>query len=194
MIERVGVFCGSSRGNDPVYAHAAAQVGALLAERGIGLVYGGGNVGLMGVVADACLAGGGEVIGVIPQSLLDKEVGHRGLTELHIVSTMHERKALMADLANSFLALPGGYGTWDEFCEILTWCQLGLQRKTFGLLNVKGYYDPMLRMADVAVAEGFLSPVHRGIILTGADPAELLERLVNTSPAVVDKWLDRSAR
>ena len=194
MVQRLCVFCGSSSGSDPIYAQAAAHVGTLLAERKISLVYGGGKVGLMGAVADACLAAGGNVVGVIPQSLLDKEVGHRGLTELHVVSTMHERKALMADLADSFLALPGGYGTWDEFCEILTWCQLGLQRKTFGLLNVKGYYDPMLQMADHAVAEGFVRAIHRDMILTGADPAELLDRLIETEPPLVDKWLDRSAR
>ncbi len=194
MIQRLCVFCGSSSGTDPAYAAAAAQVGTLLAERNIGLVYGGGNIGLMGVVADACLAGGGNVIGVIPQSLLNKEVGHRGLTELHVVATMHERKALMADLADAFLALPGGYGTWDEFCEILTWCQLGLQRKAFGLLNVKGYYDAFLHLADRSVADGFVRPVHREIILTGSDAAAMLDRLTTKRPPVVDKWLDRAAR
>ncbi|MEO8027401.1 MAG: TIGR00730 family Rossman fold protein [Bryobacteraceae bacterium] len=193
-MRRLCVFCGSSSGRDPVYAESATLIGRQLAARGIGLVYGGGNVGLMGVVADACLQSGGSVIGVIPRSLLEKEVGHRGLTQLHVVETMHERKALMADLADGFLAMPGGYGTWDEFCEILTWCQLGLQRKAFGLLNVKGYYDPFLALADHAVQEGFLRPVHRGLVLTDQDPVALLDRLIDYAPPVVDKWLDRAAR
>src|ERR1700722_11653894 len=173
MLKRICVFCGSSSGAREIYAQSARQVGQLLAERGIELVYGGGNVGLMGAVADACLSAGGRVIGVIPQLLVDKEVAHKGLSELHVVQTMHERKALMADLADAFLALPGGYGTWDELCEILTWSQIGIQSKASAILNVNGYYDPLLAMADRAVAEGFLRDLNRQLLLTDTDPARL---------------------
>ena len=151
------VFCGSNLGIRPVYRAAAERLASLLLQRGIELIYGGGNVGLMGVLADTMLAQGGRVIGVIPQSLLAREVGHRGLTKLHVVSSMHERKALMADLSDAFLALPGGFGTFEEFCEIVTWSQLGIHQKPCGLLNVDGYYDPLLRLFDHAVGEGFLA-------------------------------------
>jgi len=194
MMQRICVFCGSSSGKGESYLQAARQVGRLLCERGIELVYGGGNVGLMGALADACLAQGGRVIGVIPQLLVDKEVAHQGLTELHVVQTMHERKALMADLAGAFLALPGGYGTWDELCEVLTWSQIGIQRKPNALLNVNGYYDPLLAMVDRAAAEGFLLDVNRELLLTGADPARLLDRLETYVMPVVDKWMDRMNR
>src|SRR5271154_1287843 len=153
MLRRICVFCGSSSGTGDTYLQSARRVGRLVCVRGIELVYGGGNVGLMGALADACLAGGGRVTGVIPQLLVDKEVAHQGLTQLHVVQTMHERKALMADLADAFVALPGGYGTWDELCEVLTWSQIGIQRKASALLNVNGYYDPLLAMADRAVSE-----------------------------------------
>src|SRR5262245_4044044 len=139
MLRNVCVFCGSSCGTKPVYSRAAQQIGQLLSQRKIGLVYGGGNVGLMGQIADACLNEGGRVVGVMPKALVEKEIAHRGLTKLHVVESMHERKALMADLADAFIALPGGYGTWDEFCEVLTWSQLGLHRKACALLNVNGY-------------------------------------------------------
>ena len=173
---------------------AAREVGRLLAERGIVLVYGGGKVGLMGAVADACLTAGGQAIGVIPQLLVDKEIAHRGLTDLRIVQTMHERKALMADLADAFLAMPGGYGTWDELCEVLTWSQIGIQYKASGLLNVNGYYDPLLAMADRAVADGFLPEVHRELLLTDSDPARLLTYLEKYRPPMMDKWMDRANR
>lgn len=194
MLQRICVFCGSSSGTGEAYLLAAREVGRLLCERGIELVYGGGRVGLMGAVADACLAAGGRVIGVIPQLLVDKEVAHQGLTELHVVQTMHERKALMADLSGAFLALPGGYGTWDELCEVLTWTQIGIQRKASALLNVNGYYDPLLAMADRAVAEGFLLAENRELLLTGTDPSQLLDRLQAYVPPVAGKWMDKMDR
>jgi uncharacterized protein (TIGR00730 family) len=194
MMQRICVFCGSSSGTGEIYLQAAREVGRLLCERDIELVYGGGRVGLMGAVADACLAAGGRVTGVIPQLLVDKEVAHRGLTELCVVQTMHERKARMADLADAFLALPGGYGTWDELCEVLTWSQIGIQRKASALLNVNGYYDPLLAMADRAVAEGFLRDIHRELLLTDTDPVRLLDRLETYVTPVVDKWMDRTNR
>jgi len=190
MLKRICVFCGSSAGTREVYAQSAQEVGRLLAGRGIELVYGGGRVGLMGAVADACLTAGGRVTGVIPRLLWDKEVGHRGLTELRIVETMHERKALMADLADAFLALPGGYGTWDELCEVLTWSQIGIQQKASALLNVNGYYDPLLAMADRAVTEGFLRDLHRAMLLTDSDPVRLLDRLESYVAPAVDKWME----
>jgi uncharacterized protein (TIGR00730 family) len=189
MVRRMCVFCGSSSGTRPIYVQAAQTVGRLLAERGIELVYGGGKVGLMGAVADACLQHGGRVIGVIPQLLVEKEVAHPGLTELRIVGSMHERKALMADLADAFLILPGGFGAWDEFCEILTWSQLGLQRKACAVLNVNGYYDPLLDMADKAVDEGFLRPIHRGLLLAEQDPVAVIEHLTTYTVPIVDKWV-----
>jgi len=177
MLKRVGVFCGSSSGVNALYTEAARAVGKLLCRRGVELVYGGGNVGLMGVLADACLAEGGRVIGVIPQALVDKEVAHQGLTELRVVSSMHERKAAMAELSDAFAALPGGYGTWEELFEMLTWTQLGIQRKACGLLNVNGYYDPLLELADQAVSEGFLREANRELLLSDDEPERLLERL-----------------
>ncbi len=177
MLRRIAVFCGSSSGAHSIYEHAARAVGRLLGRRGFELVYGGGNVGLMGALADACLHEGGRVIGVIPQSLADRELAHRGLTELRVVGSMHERKAVMADLSDAFVALPGGFGTWEEFFEMLTWSQLGLQRKPCALLNVNGYYDPLLELADRALAEGFVRDVNRGLLLSDIDPERLLERL-----------------
>jgi uncharacterized protein (TIGR00730 family) len=194
MLKRICVFCGSSSGTREIYVRSAQEVGRLLCDRGIELVYGGGNVGLMGAVADACLSGGGRVIGVIPQLLVDKEVAHKGLTELRVVQTMHERKAIMADLADAFVALPGGYGTWDELCEVLTWSQIGIQRKASALLNVNGYYDPLLAMADRAVAEGFLRDVNRELLLTDTDAARLLDRLEGYVIPVMDKWMGRADR
>jgi uncharacterized protein (TIGR00730 family) len=194
MLQRICVFCGSSSGTGETYLQAAREVGRLLYERNIELIYGGGKVGLMGAVADACLAPGGRVTGVIPQLLVDKEVAHRGLTELRVVQTMHERKAMMADLADAFLALPGGYGTWDELCEVLTWSQIGIQRKASALLNVNGYYDPLLAMMDRARSEGFLRDIHAELLLTDTDPARLLNRLETYVMPVVDKWMDRTNR
>lgn len=182
MLRRVCVFCGASTGSEPVYLEIAQTVGRLLCARGIELVYGGGNVGLMGALASASLSAGGRVIGVIPQMLVDKEVAHTGLTELRVVSSMHERKFMMADLSDAFLTLPGGFGTWEEFFEILTWSQLGILKKPCAVLNVNGYYDPLLAMADRAVAQGFVRVDQRGLLLSDTDPARILDRLGNPPP------------
>lgn len=178
-MKSICIFCGSRLGSKPIYREMAATVGKLLAHQQLRLIYGGGNIGLMGVIADTVLAHGGEVVGVIPSHLQEQEVGHSGLTELHIVRTMHERKALMADLADAFIALPGGFGTFEEFCEILTWAQLNLHRKPCGLLNVHQFYEPLLQQFDRAVEEGFLRPEYRSMVLTATDPEELLMRLHN---------------
>jgi uncharacterized protein (TIGR00730 family) len=185
MLRRICVFCGSSSGVRPAYGQAAQTVGRLLGRRGIELVYGGGHVGLMGMVADACLKEGGRVIGVIPQALADKEVAHTGLTELRIVGSMHERKFVMAQLSDAFLALPGGYGTWEEFFEVLTWSQLGIQSKPCAILNVDGYYDPLLQMADKALSHGFVRDGHRNLLLADVDPEQLLDRLSNSAATPV---------
>jgi len=191
---RLCVFCGSSTGNRPAYRDAAEQLGLLLVERGIELVYGGGNIGLMGVLADTVLARGGRAIGVIPESLMAKKVGHTGLTELRIVNSMHQRKALMSDLADGFIALPGGFGTVEEFCEVVTWSQLGLQSKPCGLLNVENYYAPLLELFDHAVCEGFLHKKKRRLVLDDDDPAHLLEKMARFQPVQVGKWIERDER
>lgn len=191
MIKRVCVFCGSSPGARPAYASAAAALAQCLVARGITLVYGGGNVGLMGILADTARAAGGEVIGVIPRGLVAKEVAHVGLADLRVVESMHERKALMAELSDAFIAMPGGYGTFEEFCEILTWTQLGLQRKPCGILNIEGYYDLLLKMFDHAVTERFVKPVHRELFIADTSPETLLERLLVYQAPLVDKWLGR---
>jgi uncharacterized protein (TIGR00730 family) len=194
-MRRLCVFCGSSAGGRPEYAAAARELGALLARHGLGLVYGGGHVGLMGVLADAVLAGGGEVIGVIPQALMDRELAHPGLTELRVVGTMHQRKALMADLADGFAALPGGYGTGDELFEILTWAQLGLHARPIGLLNTAGYFDALLAWLDHMVREQFLRPEHRRLLLAADNPAALLDLLRQPPPAEpVGKWITPADR
>ena len=188
-MKRVCVFCGSSPGVRKSYALAAARLAENLAASGLTIVYGGGNVGLMGILADAALKAGGEVIGVIPGMLASKELAHSGLTELRVVGSMHERKALMAELSDAFIAMPGGYGTFDEFCEILTWTQLGLKRSPCGLLNIDGYYDHLLKLFDHAVAEQFVKPVHRRMVLDDSDPASLVSRIKGYSAPVVDKWI-----
>ena len=176
-IRRVSVFCGSNVGARPAYAEAARRLGGLFGERGLGLVYGGGNLGLMGVLADAALAAGADVIGVIPEAMEAMGRAHRGLSEQHVVSSMHERKALMADLADAFLALPGGLGTLDELFEAWTWAQLGLHAKPIGLLDVEGFFAPLVAHLDRAVAEGFVREEHRGMLVVEARPERLLERL-----------------
>lgn len=188
-MRRICVFCGSSPGQQPTYREAARRMGQTLARSGLGLVYGGSKVGLMGALADAALEHGAEVIGVIPQALFEKEVAHTGLSELKVVASMHERKALMASLADGFVALPGGFGTLEEFCEVLTWSQLGLHRKPLGLLNVAGYYTPLLGMFDHAVREGFVRPEHRQMILVDENPAGLLEQLRSYVPMARSKWI-----
>ena len=169
----------------------ARRVGTTLARRGLRLVYGGGRVGLMGIVADAALAAGGEVIGVIPRALAEREIAHAGLTTLHVVASMHERKALMAELADGFLALPGGYGTLEEFCEVLTWAQLGIHAKPCALLDVDRFYAPLVAMFDGAVAEGFVRPDHRALVLAGDDPDELLTAMTRYTPTHAVKWMER---
>ena len=165
-----------------------------MVRRNIGLVYGGGNVGLMGIIADAVLRWGGEVQGVIPKNLMALEVGHKGLTKLHVVRSMHDRKALMANLSDAFVAMPGGFGTLDEFCEVVTWTQLGLHVKPCGILNVLGFYTPLLRMFDHAVEERFLKPENRALVLAQESPADLLQALEEWRPVRVEKWLDREKR
>jgi len=193
-MKRICVFCGSSPGSRPEYRTAAEEMAAELVRRNIGLVYGGGNVGLMGVIADAVLRAGGEAVGVIPEHLMAREVGHKGLTKLHVVRSMHERKALMADLSDAFVALPGGFGTLEEFCEVVTWTQLGLHAKPCGILNVLGYYSPLLRMFDHAVEERFLKPENRALVLARNQPADLLRALEDWRPTHIEKWLSRETR
>jgi uncharacterized protein (TIGR00730 family) len=173
----VCVFCASSHGANPAYRDAARRVGRLLARQGIELVYGGGCVGLMGTIADAALAAGGRAVGVMPVSLVEREIAHTGLTELHVVASMHERKARMADLSDAFMALPGGFGTLDELCEILTWAQLGIHRKPVGLLNVASYYDHFLALLDHQVREGLLQSRHRDYLTIDDDPERLFKKL-----------------
>ena len=193
-MRRICVFCGSSQGSRPEYSAATEEMATELVRRNIGLVYGGGNVGLMGVIADAVLRAGGEVVGVIPEHLMAREVGHKRLTKLHVVRSMHERKALMADLSDAFVALPGGFGTLEEFCEVVTWTQLGLHAKPCGILNVKGYYSALLRMFDHAVQEPFLKPENRALVLARESPADLLHALEEWRTIHVEKWLSRDTR
>ncbi len=176
-MSRICVFCGSKRGNRPLYVELAGRLGRGLAGRGHDLVYGGGATGLMGVVADAVLEAGGEAIGVIPRSMATREVAHPGLTRMHVVATMHERKALMAELAGAFIALPGGYGTFEELMEMITWAQLGIHRKPVGLLNADGYFDPLVEMFDRAVQEGFVRPKYRSLCRVEAGVDGLLSEL-----------------
>ena len=190
MHRSICVFCGSSPGANPAYSEAARELGAVLAAEGRRLVYGGGNVGLMGVVADAVLQAGGTVVGVIPQHLLDLEVGHRGVTELRVVHSMHERKEQMSTLADAFVLLPGGLGSLEEFFEIWTWGQLGMHDKPCGLLNVAGYFDGLLEFLDRAVDEKFVRDVHRGMVVVESDPADLLARFEAYEPPRVVKWIN----
>ena len=193
-MQKFCVFCGSNPGGEPAYTEAAVSVGRLIASRGGRLVYGGGRVGLMGSVANAALEAGGEVIGVMPRSLVEKEIAHNGLTKLHIVESMHERKALMEKLSDAFLLLPGGFGSWDEFSEIVTWAQLGIHAKPCGILNVAGYYDPFLAQIDRAVAEGFVRPAHRNIVLVASDAGTLLSRLMSAPVVSEIKWAQPTNR
>ena len=186
------VFCGSRSGTEPAYDEAARELGRTLAAENITLVYGGGRVGLMGVVAEAALGAGGEVVGVIPQALLEREIAHTGLTDLRVVGSMHERKALMSELSEGFIALPGGTGTLEEFFEVLTWAQLGEHRKPCALLNAGRYYDPLLVLFDHMVAKGFLSEEHRAMVLVETEPEALLEALAGYKPPRVVKWIDRA--
>ena len=193
-IEKLCVFCGSSSGSLPVYADAARHLGDQLAASGVTLIFGGGRVGLMGILADAVLAAGGKAVGVIPRSLVDKEIAHASLTQLHIVASMHERKALMADLADAFLLLPGAYGSWEEFCEVVTWLQLGIHRKPCAVLNVNGYYDSLLAQSARALADGFLRPAHHDMIIVEHDPAGVLAQLAAAPLPAEAKWVQPQQR
>ena len=192
--KRICVFCGSSPGADPIYIETAVKLGHLLAHQGIGLVYGGASIGVMGAVAGAALEAGGEVIGVIPKHLLDKEVGHHGLTELHVTRNMHERKMKMADLSDGFIALPGGMGTLEEIFEVLTWGQLGIHGKPCGFVNVLGYYDKLLQFLDHAVDQEFLRPQHRSIALVDDTAEGLLMGLLAYESPKIYKWIDKEDR
>lgn len=192
-MRRVCVFCGSSLGSRPAYPDAARRLGEALARRRIGLVYGGGGIGLMGVIADAALAAGGEVIGVIPGALEGRELAHGKLTKLLVVGSMHERKAKMAELSDAFVALPGGLGTLEELAEVLTWAQLGLHRKPCALLDVGGYWQPLTALLDHAVAERFVRPEHRAMLLMDDDPEAILDRLSSYRPPAVEKWIDKKS-
>ncbi|MGM0557204.1 MAG: TIGR00730 family Rossman fold protein [Myxococcota bacterium] len=191
-IQNICVFCGSSVGNLDDYAIAAQKLGRMLADQGYTVVYGGASVGLMGEVADAALEAGADVIGVLPRGLADKERAHHDLTELHVVKSMHERKAMMEELADAFIALPGGMGTLEEFAEIFTWAQLGLHNKPCGLLNVSGYYDRLIEHFDHAQSQGFLWPEHREIILHASTPDALLARFEAYDPPKVKQWIDET--
>ena len=186
----VAVFCGASVGNKPYFVEAARAIGTALAEANLTLVYGGGHVGLMGEMADSALASGGQVIGVMTRLLVDKELAHKGVTELHIVATMSERKTMMADLADGFISLPGGYGTLDEFCEMVTWTQLGLHHKPHGLLNVAGFFDPLLAFFQTAVDNGFLWQAMLDIVHVSDDPKALIAALQGDTSLPKDRWSD----
>ena len=190
-MKRICVFAGSSAGARRSYRNTAEDLGRTLARRGIGVVFGGGRVGLMGVLADAALGAGGDVIGVIPKALDAKELGHKGLTELRIVASMHERKAMMADLSDGYIALPGGWGTMDELFEILTWGQLGLHQRPCGVLNVDGYFDGLLAFMQHMIDERFVRPENGSMLAVAISPAELLDRMAAYVPPAVEKWLDR---
>jgi uncharacterized protein (TIGR00730 family) len=191
-LQSVCVFCGSSTGGNAAYTEAARSLGTTLAEANIRLIFGGGHVGLMGVISNAVLAAGGDVIGVIPKFLVERELAHEGLSDLRIVGSMHERKALMSDLSEGFIALPGGTGTLEEFFEVLTWAQLGEHEKPCGLLNVAGYYDPLLTAFDRMVEADFLSESNRALLLIENEPERLLQRFDHYEPPNTVKWIDRS--
>jgi uncharacterized protein (TIGR00730 family) len=193
MLRRVCVYCGSSSGNDPAFAEIAAALGHRLAMEGIGLVYGGGRVGLMGTVADACLAAGGSVIGVIPQALWEREIGHTGLTDLRVARDMHDRKATMETLADGFITLPGGFGTYEEMFEQLTWLQLGTHAKPVVVLDIANFYAPLFALADNAVASGFLKQVHRDVLQRATSIDEALAHLRTPAASPVPKWIEKPA-
>jgi uncharacterized protein (TIGR00730 family) len=191
MLSRICVFCGSSEGDSPIFTESTRRLGTLMAERNIGLVYGGGCVGLMGALADAVLAASGEVDGVIPNHLMEKEVGHSGVTRLHLVDTMHQRKAMMAELSNGFIALPGGLGTLEELFEVWTWAQLGLHAKPVGLWNIANYYDDLISFLNHTVDRRFVKPEFRSMLVAADDPADLIDQMTSYRPPDVPKWMDQ---
>lgn len=190
-MKSICVYCGSNFGNSPVYRAAAEELGRAMVARGQTLIYGGGNVGLMGVVADTVMQGGGEVIGIIPRSLLEREVGHRGVTRLEVVETMHQRKTRMAELCDAFIAMPGGWGTLEELAEAATWTQLGIHRKPVGLLNILNFYDPFLAYLDNAVAAGFIRAPHRGLVVSAETVEGVLKAVETAELPVLQKWLEK---
>jgi len=194
QVQRLCVFCGSSSGARPLYAEAAAQLGRELAKSKIAVVFGGGRVGLMGILADSVLSAGGQAIGVMPRALVEKEIAHTSLTELHVVESMHQRKALMADLADAFLLLPGGFGSWEEFFEVVTWLQLGIHSKPCAVLNVAGYYDTLLSLTSHALKEGFLRSAHKEMLIVEEDPVRLLGRLEVALIPSETKWVEPGER
>jgi len=190
-VKSICVYCGSNFGTDPIYRTVAEELGRALVARGQTLIYGGGNVGLMGVVADTVMQGGGEVIGIIPRSLMEREVGHRGVTRLEVVESMHERKTRMAELCDAFVAMPGGWGTLEELAEAATWTQLGIHRKPVGLLNVEHFYDPFLAYLDNAVTAGFIRPPHRGLVVSSDTVEGVLKAVETAELPVLQKWLEK---
>jgi uncharacterized protein (TIGR00730 family) len=194
QVQRLCVFCGSSSGTRPLYAEATAQLGRDLASSKIALVFGGGRVGLMGILADSVLSAGGRAIGVMPRALVEKEIAHTSLSELHVVESMHQRKALMADLADAFLLLPGGFGSWEEFFEVVTWLQLGIHSKPCAVLNVAGYYDMLLSLTSHALKEGFLRSAHKEMLIVEEDPVRLLGRLEVAPIPSETKWVEPGER
>lgn len=192
-MKRICVFCGSNSGANPIYQETAETVGKFLARENIELVYGGGRVGLMGKIADTVLANGGRVIGIIPESLAIREVAHAGLTELHVVDSMHERKALMAEFSDGFIALPGGFGTFEEFCEIVTWAQLGIHRKPCALLNVDGFYDHLIALFDFSNRQKFIRDEHRKLVLVESEIERLFVLMKEYRAPLLEKWIDKSS-
>jgi hypothetical protein len=191
MMKSICVYCGSSFGKNPVYEQTARALGTAIAQRGLTLIYGGGRVGLMGTVADAALAAGGPVIGIMPKALVDKEIQHAQLSTLHVVDSMHSRKAMMLELADAIVALPGGFGTFEELAEAFTWAQLGFHSKPLGLLNVSNYFEHLIKLTEHAVQEGFMQDAHREIFLIEGDVERMLDRLATHQPAIVSKWHGR---
>ena len=188
-MNRICVFCGSKMGINPRFLETAIQLGRVLAERRLDLVYGGASIGLMGAVADSVMAGGGKVVGVIPEAMASKEVAHNGLTEMHVVSSMHERKSMMARLADAFVALPGGFGSFEELLEMITWAQLGIHQKPVGILNVSGYYDPLIQLFERAIEEDFIRPSNRQLFLVDQEPDRLIQTLLTHKLPEVKRWI-----
>mgnify|MGYP000651644877 CR=1 FL=1 len=194
MIRKICVYCGSNPGNRPDYIDAARRLAGVLVEKGIDLVYGGAGVGIMGAIASTVMEKGGHVTGIMPEGLVEKEIAHPSLSEMHVVGTMHERKALMADLADGFIAMPGGLGTSEELFEVWTWAQLGMHEKPCGLFNVCGYYNPLVSFLDHATAEGFISPTHRGMLIVESDPGKLLEQFKIYQAPRAKNWIERALK